>query len=73
MQATDAGIAIADDGPLLWDVRATARALGVSSSLLYRMARRREIPSLKISNRLRFNPADVEAWVHARTTTCVGE
>ena len=51
----------------LWTPGDAARALQVSRSLVYRMANRGELPSLKISNRLRFNPADVEAWVHGQT------
>jgi excisionase family DNA binding protein len=50
----------------LWDVDDTARALKVSKSLVYRMAGRGELPSLKVSNRLRFNPAEIENWVQER-------
>lgn len=52
----------------LWTVEQTANALQVSRTLVYRLARRGELPSLKISNRLRFNPADIETWVYERTT-----
>jgi predicted DNA-binding transcriptional regulator AlpA len=44
-------------------VAAVARILDVSSKKIYRMAAKGQVPSLKISNSIRFDPHDIAVWL----------
>jgi excisionase family DNA binding protein len=52
----------------LWSVVELARYLGLSVKGVYGMAENRKLPSLKVGGRLRFDPAEIRAWLrkHAR-------
>jgi excisionase family DNA binding protein len=50
------------DGPNLWTVADVARFLGVSRSWVYKAARNRSIPSIKVGAAVRFRPDLVKAW-----------
>jgi excisionase family DNA binding protein len=43
-----------------------ATRLGVSAPLVYRLAERGELPHVRISNALRFEPAAVAAFIASR-------
>jgi excisionase family DNA binding protein len=47
------------------------RRMGFSRSHVYALATRKEIPSIKFGNAVRFDPRDVEAYIeaHRRGTT----
>lgn len=51
--------------PLL-DVKATAERLGLSSSTVYKLAARQALPSVKIRERLLFEPEALDAYVASR-------
>lgn len=51
-------------GEQLWSVRDVAHYLQLKPKGVYALVARREIPFLRVSNRLRFLPADVVRWVH---------
>jgi excisionase family DNA binding protein len=44
-------------------VREVAERLGVSPPIVYRLAERGELPHVRISNALRFEPAAVAAFI----------
>ncbi|AXC12484.1 hypothetical protein ACPOL_3189 [Acidisarcina polymorpha] len=46
-----------------------ARILDVSIKKIYRMAAKGEIPSLKISSSIRFDPHDIATWLRNQSTT----
>ena len=50
----------------LWTVREVARFLGVHEKTIYAMVARRELPSIRLSRRVRFLPDDILRWVSAR-------
>ena len=57
----------------LLTVDEVADLLSISSCTLYRMAQRKQIPSLIISGSRRFDPATIAAWLaKKRTATCNG-
>ena len=49
--------------PKLLGVNELAELLGISPKTVYKLAQQRKIPFVRISNRLRFDPADVLQWV----------
>ncbi len=49
----------------LLTARQVAEELAVSQSMVYALAARGEIPAVRIGTALRFEPADVEAFVQA--------
>jgi len=49
--------------PKLLGVNELAELLGISPKTVYNLAQQRKIPFVRISNRLRFDPADVLQWV----------
>jgi len=51
------------DGGLLLDLHETARALRVSERTAWGLARRGEIPAVRIRRRLLFDPADLRAYI----------
>jgi excisionase family DNA binding protein len=52
----------------LWQLQETAKRTGTSVSLWRKIARRREIPVIKIGRSVRLNAADVVAYLAARTS-----
>jgi excisionase family DNA binding protein len=56
-------------GAALLDVDAAAQHLGLSSSTIYKLAERCELPSSKLGRRLVFRPADLDAYAEARKRT----
>jgi excisionase family DNA binding protein len=50
-------------------VAEVARILDVSIKKIYRMAAQGQIPSLKISNSIRFDPHDIAVWLRSQSST----
>jgi excisionase family DNA binding protein len=50
-------------------VTEVARILDVSIKKIYRMAANGQIPSLKISNSIRFDPRDIAVWLRSQSST----
>jgi excisionase family DNA binding protein len=50
-------------------VAEVARILDVSIKKIYRMAAKGQIPSLKISNSIRFDPQDIAGWLRSQSIT----
>jgi len=50
-------------------VAEVARILDVSIKKIYRMAAKGQIPSLKISNSIRFDPHDIAVWLRRQFST----
>jgi excisionase family DNA binding protein len=50
-------------------VAEVARILDVSIKKIYRMAANGQIPSLKISNSIRFDPHDIAVWMRSQSNT----
>ncbi len=49
--------------PTLWDIRAVASRLGVEARHVRRLVSERRIPFIKWGRLLRFDPAEIEAWL----------
>jgi excisionase family DNA binding protein len=49
-------------------VAEVARILDVSIKKIYRMAAKGQIPSLKISNSIRFDPRDIAVWLRCQSS-----
>ena len=57
----------ASDLPLrLWTVREVAEFLGVHQKTVYRWVAVKGLVSIRLGNRVRFDPRDVLRWVSAR-------
>jgi excisionase family DNA binding protein len=50
-------------------VAEVARILDVSIKKIYRMAAQGQIPSLKISNSIRFDPQEIAVWLRSQSST----
>jgi excisionase family DNA binding protein len=50
-------------------VAEVAQILDVSIKKIYRMAAKGQIPSLKISSSIRFDPHDIAAWLRSQSNT----
>lgn len=50
-------------------VAEVAQILDVSIKKIYRMAAKGQIPSLKISSSIRFDPHDIAAWLRSQSGT----
>jgi excisionase family DNA binding protein len=50
-------------------VAEVARILDVSIKKIYRMAAKGQIPSLKISSSIRFDPHDIAVWLRCQSST----
>jgi excisionase family DNA binding protein len=57
---------------MLIDIEATAARLGVSVRYVRRLVAERRIPYFKLGHLLRFDPADVEAWLERAKVTDLG-
>jgi len=51
------------DSPLL-NARETATRLRVSEATVRRLARRGELPHLRVGSQIRVDAAELEAWLH---------
>ena len=51
---------------LLWNVKQTAQATGLSVYTLYSWVSQRRIPFVKAGNRTLFDPKDIKAWIEAQ-------
>jgi excisionase family DNA binding protein len=51
---------------LLIDAREAARLLCVSESTLVRLTRSGSLPVIQIGRSVRYDPADLRAWIEAR-------
>lgn len=49
-------------------VAEVARILDVSIKKIYRMAAKGQIPSLKVSSSIRFDPKDIAAWLRSQSS-----
>jgi excisionase family DNA binding protein len=49
-------------------VAEVARILDVSIKKIYRMAAKRQIPCLKISNSIRFDPEEIAVWLRSQSS-----
>lgn len=49
----------------LWDIEAVAHRLGVEVRHIRRLVNERRIPFIKWGHLLRFDPAEIEAWLDA--------
>jgi excisionase family DNA binding protein len=52
-----------EDRTSLWDIEAVAARLGVPVRHVRRLVAERRIPYIKWGHLIRFDPADVEAWL----------
>ena len=59
--ATDPALAIPAEQ--LWTVREAADFLRLGRNAIYEMAKRGELPSVRIGSRVRFIPSEVRAWL----------
>lgn len=56
-----------------WDIRRTAKYLGMSIAFIRKGVRQRSIPFVRIGNKaLRFRKADLDRWAEAGEVTYVG-
>lgn len=58
--------------PKLLDVNQVAEYLNVSNGSVSMMVYRRQIPFIKIGGRLRFDPAEIDAWLDAQRVKVAG-
>ena len=52
--------------PLLLKAAEAAKVLGISKSKLWSMTAGREIPYVRIGKSVRYDPADLRAWIDSR-------
>ena len=52
--------------PMLLTLRQTAELLGLSERTVWTLQKREGLRSVKIGKSLRFDPADIRAWIDAR-------
>ena len=50
----------------LWTTQEVARFLHLSKKAVYRLVEDRELPHVRVLNRLRFEPKDIEEFVRRR-------
>ena len=55
----------------LWTVKDAAAFLRLGRNAVYEMAKRDEIPNLRIGSRIRFIPAEVRAWAEKQRAVAV--
>jgi len=51
----------------LLSIMETASLLGVSSSLLYKLTERKEMPNIRIGGRILFSESILDEWVKGKT------
>ena len=61
------------DLPRLLDVKQVAELLGLTVKGVYSLVENRRIPSLRVSNRVRFSRSDVVAWLKENRVPASGE
>jgi predicted DNA-binding transcriptional regulator AlpA len=59
----------ADSSPFLIDKRAATALLSMGERTLWSLTKCRAIPSRKIGRSVRYDPAELRAWVHAGCPT----
>ena len=59
----------AGPAPLVWTNLEAARALAISARTLWSLTAAGEIPCLKIGRLVRYDPADLVAWIASRKST----
>ncbi|MBI3608422.1 MAG: helix-turn-helix domain-containing protein [Nitrospirae bacterium] len=52
-----------EPGHIFWDIKAIARYLAIKPSTLYAWVAQGKIPYIKIHGLIRFQPAEIEAWI----------
>lgn len=50
--------------PLLLTARQAAKALSISERTLYTLTKTGEIPAIKVGRLVRYDPRDLDAWIH---------
>lgn len=53
--------------PALWDEAKVCEYLAITPRHLQNLRYRRELPFVKVGGKVRFRPAEIEAWIDART------
>ena len=51
---------------LLWTCREAAKALGISERKLWDVTNQGAIPCVRIGRAVRYDPADIRAWIDAQ-------
>ena len=51
---------------LLWNSREAAKALSISERTLWGLTQSGEIPCVRIGRSVRYDPADLRAWIESR-------
>jgi excisionase family DNA binding protein len=51
---------------LLWTCREAAAALNVSERTLWKLTNEGDIPCVRIGRAVRYDPADIRAWIDAQ-------
>jgi excisionase family DNA binding protein len=54
--------------PLVWKPEEAAQALTVSVPTLWRLVKRQGLPVIRMGRVVRFDPADVQAWLAKQKT-----
>ncbi len=57
---------IAPQSPLLMTAQQAADALTISPRLLWTLTHNRQIPCIRIGRAVRYDPADLRAWISSR-------
>ena len=58
--------ALAIPAECLWTVRDAAAFLRLGRNAIYEMAKRDELPSIRIGSRVRFDPAALRVWLRQK-------
>ena len=48
----------------LWDIPTVAKRLGMTTRFVRRLVQERRIPYIKLGRPVRFDPAEIEAWLN---------
>ena len=56
------------NAPLLWTAKRAAKALAISERKLWSLTNIGDVPSVKIDRAVRYDPADLAAFITARKT-----
>ncbi len=64
--SSSAGLPVADPPAQLWTVREVAYYLRLKPQTIRAMARRGELPVIRLGRGLRFQPGAIEAWLNSK-------
>ena len=53
---------------LLWNLRESAKAIGVSGKTLQTWAKRGKVPCVRIGSRVLYDPQDLQRWIEKLKT-----